>query len=180
MKIAHGKVTTRPTDGQRGAAIFVDLDEGGYRSRQQLHTHGLTVAAAVAEIEGLAEWHRQWATVQDRLSSVVGTTLEVGNEVYRIADCTVPSDRPYDDVELILGVWRFDQDSGERRRIAGWPRSVWYESISDIPPNAAIIATVRAFLESRAEAADAHRDYTGRVGRLLDDQQAERGRRGGG
>jgi hypothetical protein len=160
VKIDFGK-PTRNRRGEIGAHIFVTFEEDGHHSVQQLETHGLTAEQTNAEIEDLQKWHRRWASRLTVLHAIIGVEFVVDARVYRITSATIPPDRPYDDVEMVLCLREIVGDT--LQKVDGWPMSLWFQSIDDVPNNPRIIEAVRERLDESAARAAAHNAYKNKV-----------------
>jgi hypothetical protein len=160
MKLDFSK-PTRNKRGQIGAHVFVTFDEGGHHSVQELETHGLSAEQASAEIDELRKWHRRWATRLTALHAIIGVEFVVEGRVYRITSATIPPDRPYDDVEVVLCLR--EVVGAALQKVDGWPTSLWFQSIDDVPNNPRIIEAVRERLDESAARAAAHNAYKNKV-----------------
>jgi hypothetical protein len=164
-RIEFGEVTRRKRDRKLGTRVWVRLQDGGHHSTQQLDTHGMNEEQVVDAIEELRQWHERWAARQRGFRVVVGMEIAFGNDTYRIVDCTVPPDRPYDDVYLVLGVRQVVGLTLSKLR--GWPISLHYSSIDDVPSNQEIVRIVSARLEEQLDAERAHVEFKDKVEKAL-------------
>jgi hypothetical protein len=171
-RFEFGEVTRRKSDGKLGARVWVRLQDGDLHSTQEFDTHGMNEEEVVDAIEDLRQWHERWAARQRSFGSVVGTEITIDSETYRIVDCTVPSDRPYDDVYLVLGIRRVVGST--LSKLPGWPYSLHYSSIGDVPSNQEIVALVSARLQEQLGVQSAHAQFKQKV------EKAVKKRAGGG
>lgn len=175
--IAWSNVTAHPETGKLGARAKLKVARGGWEAHYHLDSHGKNPARVADDLDAIEQHHDAWAARQTEACTAQGAEFTIGADLYRVVDFTIPPREMGQRFRVLVGVRRVE--AGDRLvKVEGFPLVLWYDSISEIPPNASIIAEVRSRLEVRTAEREAHRDFTGRVEREL--EQRGRGRGGGG
>lgn len=172
-----GNVTRHPKSGELGARAVVRAKLGGWEATYYVHTHGKNSATVADEIAALDDHHAAWVARLTDCAAELDTEFVIGGETFRVTDFTIPVCQPGRRPRVIVAVARIV--GPQWRTAAGFPMTFRYDSIADIPTNAAIISEVRAQLEARDEAAVAHETFIGKVQQKLDDAAARRNGHGG-
>lgn len=177
-KVRWGNVTRHPETSELGARAHVRVERDGWQAAYHVDTHGKSSSAVADEIDQLDAHHAEWSARQTMCGAALGVEFVIRGEVFRIVDFTIPVVQPGARPRVLVGVARIN--GARLQHVSGFPRTFRYETISDIPPNAAIISEVRAFLEARDEASVAHQTFIDKVQQKLDDAAARRDERRGG
>lgn len=144
--------------GQIGALAEIRTEANGYTQTYAFNTHGMTSDAVVARVAELEAYHDAKTGLLVTLRGLLGTEFTVGDESFRIVDCTI-----FDKgVTLYVDVRNISQDSVQK--VAGFPMRVSYRSLDAIPDEAAILAMTTARIpEPAAVIAAAHAVFVGKV-----------------
>lgn len=175
-KTKWGNVTRHPRTGELGARLTFHVEHRGWTATYSIDTHGKGSTAVAGELDIAQGHHKRWVARLEECAAAHGQELAIGDALYRVIDLTIPVCQPGERPRVLVGVARID--GSKLRGVPGFPMTLRFDSITAIPANAAIIAEVRAQLETREAAAQAHRTFTAKVGKLLDAK--ERGGSGGG
>lgn len=165
--VGWSKVTKHRRSRKLGARAFVvPTNAHGWDARYEIDTHGLSPAQVADKLAKLEVRHEKWARRISGFGALLDVEVVVEGEIYRIADCTIPAGRPFDDAELIVGIRHVTQ-TGELQRVPGWPIRLRFNSIDDVWPDARIIQEVRNRLQTSREERAADNAYKSRLNALM-------------
>ena len=160
MKVTFGK-PSRDKRGKIGARAFVRIERDNWPVTYEFDTHGLSTEETSAKAAAIDARHTKWASRQNGFRAVVGIEFAIDARVYRIVSCTIPAGGPYEHVELMVSMREFVDD--RLLKVDGFPRSFWFNSIDDVPPNAVIVALIREALTDGVDKNKKHETYVQNV-----------------
>jgi hypothetical protein len=174
VKVTFSSPSRHSRTKELGARAFVKIDDRGrWHGHYHFDTHGMSPARTAAKIRDISDRHDKWASRMTGFAGVLNVEIVISGVVYRIVDCTIPNDGPYEHVQLHLAVRKVDGES--LQKLDGWPLVLQYNSITDVPPNEQIIGVVRARLLEQADKKNKHDKYVRDVEALVAEARDGRG-----